>query len=178
MAQNENLVANSVVMAPEILTEEMLALMSANTDAQSGFFTDIAHDDGVADSPLKARVQLDTDDVVMRLLHVETAHITRAVDENGVVSDFAIVAFDEFPANYYQGGARLTDFILSWAKACGDEFTTTAETVGNKKIINFKGNRMLPGLNKAFVDHAHPAIVLKWRDGKQQKYVDVLAMGG
>ena len=178
MANNENAVATPVLMAPEVLTEEMLALMSANTNAQSGFFTDIAHDDGVADSPLKGRVQLETEDVVMRLLHVETAHITRAIDENGVVSDFAIVAFDEFPKNYYQGGARLTDFVLSWAKACGDEFTTTMETVGNKKIINFKGNRMLPGLNKAFSEHAHPAIVLKWKDGKQQKSVDVLAMGG
>lgn len=178
MANNENVVAKSVVMAPEVLTEDMLAIMSANTNTQSGFFTDIAHDDGVADSPLKARVQIDTDNVLMRLLHVETAHITRAVDEDGVVSDFAIVAFDEFPANYYQGGARLTDFILSWAKACGDEFTTTAETVGEKKIINFSGNRMLPALNKAFDEHNHPAIVLKWKDGKRRKYVDVLAMGG
>lgn len=178
MANNENLVANPVVVAPEILTEEMLAIMSADTNSQSGFFTDIAHDDGVADSPLKARVQIDTDDVLMRLLHVEMAHITRSIDENGVVSDFAVVGFDEFPANYYQGGARLTDFILSWAKACGDEFTTTMENIGNKRIINFKGNRMLPALNKAFNEHGHPAIVLKWKDGKQYEYVDVLAMGG
>lgn len=178
MANNENAVANSVVVAPEVLTEEMLAIMSADSSAQSGFFTDIAHDDGVADSPLKARVQIDTDSVLMRLLHIETAHITRAVDEDGVVSDFAIVAFDEFPGNYYQGGARLTDFILSWAKACGDEFSTTAETIGEKKIINFKGNRMLPSLNNAFGERDHPAIVLKWKDGKRRKYVDVLAMGG
>lgn len=177
MANNEK-VMMATIMAPEVLTEEMLATMSANSDTQSGFFTDIAHDDGVADSPLKARKQMETDDVVMRLLHVETAHITRAIDENGVVSDFAIVAFDEFPASYYQGGARLTDFILSWAKACGDDYQTSAETVGNKKIINFKGNRMLPGLNKAFSEHAHPAIVLKWKKGKQQDYVDVIAMGG
>lgn len=177
MAENDKMVA-VVHMEPETLTEEMLAIMSSNTDAQSGFFGDIARDDGVADSPLKAREKMETDFVLMKLLHVETAHITRAVDDNGVVSDFAIVAFDEYPKGYYQGGGRLTDFVLSWAKACGDDFSTNVQTEGQKKLINFSGNRMLPMLNKAFAEHAHPAIVLKKVKGKKQEYTDVLMMGG
>lgn len=175
MAEN-NMVAINV--EPEVLTEEMLALMSSSTDAQSGFFGNIARDDGVADSPLKAREKLETESVLMKLLHVEAAHITRAVDENGVVSDFAVVAFDEYPRSYYQGGARLTDFVLSWAKACGDDFSTNIQMEGQKKLINFNGNRMLPMLNKAFSEHAHPAIVLKKVKGKKQEYTDVLMMGG
>ena len=168
----------ATVVGGQELTEEMLANIAANSRGELGFFAGIGHEAGVLDSPLKNGKQLETEEVVMRLIHISAANITRAVDDNGVVSDFAVVTFDEFPEAYYQGGGRLTDLVIAWATAVGDEFSTKVEQDGNKRIINFSGDRLLPHLNASFDEHAHPAIVLKWKKGKKQEYVDVMVLGG
>lgn len=170
------------IVGGEVLTDEMLAAIVEKSRDEKGFFANIGHEAGVLDSPLKIggkEAQLETDAVIKRLLHINAANITRAVDDDGVASDFAVVTFDEYPFPlYYQAGGRVTDLVLAWASSCGDDFTTNVETKGNKRVLNFVGDRLLPKLNENFNEHGHPFIVLNWKKGKRQEYVDILTCGG
>lgn len=164
-----------VITAPKMISDEELAALSYNAGNNIGFFTKIGQEAGVVDSPLKARQQLATDDILMRVLHLETAHITRAVDpDDGTVSDFPVVAFTEFPNHYYTAGKRLMSMVCAWAESCGDEFKV--ELKGS--TFNFEGDRMLPYLNQAFNQHGAPALVFKWKKGKKQEYVEPVIIGG
>ena len=177
----ENQKNQIAVVGGEVLSDELLASLVAEK-TEAGFFTQIGHEAGTLDSPLKAggkENQLETDDVLKRILHINAANITRAVDTDGVASDFAVVTFDEYPfPAYYQAGGRLTDLVLAWASAVGDQFTTSVSEKGNKRSLVFEGDRLLPCLNQSFNDHEHPFVVLNWKQGKQQKYVDIVLCGG
>lgn len=155
-------------VTPNVLTEEDLAVMAQQSSV--GFFTEAGLSAGVTDSPLKARQQLETEDVVMRLLHIETVHITRALNDDGTQSDFPIIAFAELPAAYYTAGSRMMQIVTAWARAAGDEFEYDK--------TGFTGDRMLPHLNEAFTTHGQPGVVLKWKVGKRNKYVDVIIISG
>lgn len=172
----------SVVLGGELLTDEMIAALGEKSLEDKGFFTEAGHEAGVLDSPLKAGgkdFQLDTDKVIRRFLHINAANITHAVDDKGVASDFAVVTFDEYPGlYYYQAGGRVTDLILAWASACGDEFSTAVKEEGNKRVLEFVGDRLLPKLNEAFAERPHPYVVLNWKKGNHNEYVDIIRCGG
>lgn len=157
---------NKIMTVPETLTEEQIAILASQQT--SNFFRDTGLKEGVVDSPLKVLDQLNTDDVVMKLLHIDTVHMTRAVDDNGTVKDFPVMRFAEFPSCYYMGGGRLNDIIRAWASTAGD-------TVEYDSAGTFIGDRMLPCLN-AILEHEQPGIVLKWKTGKKNKYVDVIVL--
>lgn len=166
MANLENISVKNAIAVPEQLTEEQIAILASNQS--SNFFRETGLQFGVVDSPLKVLDQLETENVIMRLLHIDTVHMTRAVDDNGQVKDFPIMRFVEYPTGYYQGGGRLNDIVIAWAKAAGDNIEY--DSAGT-----FSGDRMLPYLNK-LLGTEQPGIVLKWRTGKKNKYVDVIVL--
>lgn len=156
------------IVGSDILSEEQLAVLTKNSSL--GFFAEAGIKEGVTDSPLRAGIQLDSDDIVMRALTIDCIHVTRAVDEKGVQSDFPIISFVELPGYYYTAGSRMMSITLAWAKACGEEYTYTEKE-------GFTGDRMLPKLNEKFTEHK-PTVVFKWKEGKRNKYVDVIILGG
>ena len=124
----------------------------------------------IVDSFIKTRTRLKTEDVINRHLHIETAYITRSKGRDGV-QDFPVVGFTEFPENYYQGGMRLKQFIFKWSKAAGDNFTID-------DFDKFSGDRMLPKFNEILKEQGPFGIILKWKEGKNHRYVDVIFLGG
>lgn len=151
---------------PEELSAEVIAQLASGTS--KSIFAKIGRESGVIDSPLKAGIKLETEAVVNRLLHIETVNITRAVDEQGVVSDFPVVAFSEYPGHYYLTGKRMNDVVTAWATAAGDDFDYSTG--------GFVGDRMLPKLNQLFLSEGNPAVVFYWKTGRKNKYVDVLVV--
>lgn len=161
---------NKIVVVEEPKTLSFDDIANIAKSSTGGFFTDAAFTAGVIDSPLKAREQLTTDDVVMKLLHIEEVNITRAVNEDGSISSYPVIAFVEYPSHYYTAGSRTMQVVVSWAKAAGDEFTY------NNNI--FEGNFMLPKLNDMLENNEKPAVVFRWKKGKKNKYVDLIILAG
>lgn len=172
----ENLV---VVEETKILTMEDLAALQAN--AGESIYQTIGYQAGTVSVPITALEQVETDDVVMRLLHIDAVNITHATVD-GIESDFPAMSFAEMPGKFYQGGGRITDIIYSWAEAAGDEFDLVEnpnQRPGKraKPTMLFHGNRLLPALNDFIKNNGFPSVVFKWKDGKDNKYVDCIVLG-
>lgn len=182
--QNKEIIMNPAtgeVLAPvEILDEAALAaLLTQSMNNPLTLFQQSGIESGVADTPLKAFEQLETKDVVMRMLHITCIHISRAAadekDKKGVdATDYPVMTFKELPGYYYSGGKRLMQLVTTWAKATGDEFELADL---KEKGFVFNGDRMLPKLNEYISHGNYPCVVMKPKEGKDYDYTDVFVLG-
>lgn len=157
------------ILVPTLSAEDIAKLTSSFGKMTE--FQSIAAESGVIDTPLKALPKLETDAVINRILHLNTAHLSRAV-LNGEKQDYVVVCFDEYPGYSYSAGKRLTDIVLEWASHFGDDIQI--EIVKGRPVV--KGERLLPKLNEKLADNG-PAILMYWKTGKDNQYLDVLVVG-
>lgn len=182
--QKNNIIVNpstGEMIAPvEVLDEAALAaLLTQSMNNPLTLFQQSGIESGVADTPLKAFNQLETKDVVMRVLHINCVHISRAAadekDKKGVdATDYPVMTFNELPGYYYSGGKRLMQLVTTWAKATGDEFELSDL---KEKGFVFSGDRMLPKLNEYISKGNYPSVVMKPKEGKDYDYTDVFVLG-
>lgn len=169
-----------VISEPVVLDDAALAAMlTESMNNPLTFFQQSGIESGVADTPLKAFDQLETKEVLMRMLHITCIHISRAAadekNNKGVdATDYPVMTFAEFPGRYYSGGKRLMQLVLTWAKGLGDQFTY--EDL-KEKGFTFTGDRMLPKLNEYINAGNRPCIVMKEKEGKEYGYTDVFVLG-
>lgn len=147
---NEELL--SQLGGPSRLSMDDITALVSNTSDGVNEWRDEAEAAGVVTSILKFGIQLQTNDVYMKLLHIDAVEMAQAPDKTtGDVKNYPVMTFTEYPGCYYNGGTMFLKIFLALAAAAGDDPEV---------------DRRLPGVNKRIKERGPIGVVVYQQKGK------------
>lgn len=117
--------------------------------ANKNILANIAREAAGGSRLMQGREKLVTEDIINEALTLRDCDKVSSIDADGIVNDYYVVVFDEYPDNYYSGGQQLT-------KICA-----AIEANGLKNELNANGLKIELTRKKTAAGRRFTAVTVK-----------------